>query len=354
MSNFKDSSALLQAIGSTKFRFLDTSGVESTHSPKDREDMQTDDSAADSADFDGKQIARRGHARVLDENGIMVGWAKRNDRPVFDAAEKVLRTAILTANSIIRQCTINVGGGRAVPSQRYADFEAAKMACLQLAANTNQAPEIIAANAILSAQGKENIRMCYDISWHPELTLSDPADIERSERIRKSVAEAIGQVIQACKSGDRIQIRYVLDQVGALAESVSDPKLQTEVKTILDLAESTAQKMADEGKARAAVLRSNAESKRGQEAASRFLNAGKATKEVQTQLTTAINDFEGRWANLEIDSEDRPTGNEMIASEDNRGMLLEIDTEDRPLSPEAIIEIEAIKVNEGFRQLEID
>lgn len=363
-----NNSALLQAIGSTKFRFLDTSGVESQHSPKDREDMQTDEGIAqDSANG----CAKRGHAKVLDEQGQHIGWARRNDKPIFDAAEKELRESIRLANGMIRACTIKVGGARAVPCERYADFIEAQSLCKRLADNTNLHADIQAANLILIGQGKPIIRMQFDVSWHPELTLSDPADIERTERIKASVAEAIGQVITACRSGDREQIRYVLDQVGALGESVSDPKLQADVKSILTAAETAAQKISDEGKARSAMLRSNTESKRGQAAAERFLAVSKDAGEAKNALTTALDGFESRWLALDIksdaeiaaDIEDSLTDEDRIErmkarlareDADNRGTLLEIDIEDRIISPEAIIEIEAYKANEGIRQLEID
>lgn len=364
-------STLLQAIGSTKFRFLDTSGVESTHSPKDREDHQSDESgSADNALFNGEKVARRGHAKVLDASGAHVGWAKRNDKPIFDAAEKVLREAIRAANALIRRYTIKVGGARAVPCERYSEFENARQECLILAANTNQHADIVAANAILSAQGKSNIRMQFDVSWHPELTLSDPADIERVERIKASVAEAIGQVVSACRSGDREQIRYVIDQVGALGESVSDPVLKADVKAMLDAANDAAERISAEGRARSAMLRANPDSTRGQAAAARFLEAGAVAKTAQDALTTAVVQFESRWAALDIksDAEIAADIEDRLTDEDRYSRMkarldaqdapirgpLEIDPEDRPLSAEALIEIEAMKANETIRQLEIE
>ena len=366
-----NNSALIQAIGSTKFRFLDMSGVESKHSPKDREDAQSDESvSADSAVFDGEKIARRGHARVVDAAGDHIGWAKRNDKPIFDAAEKHLRESIRAANALIRRCTIKVGGARAVPCERYVDFENARTECLTLAANTNQSEHIVAANAILAAQGKPNMCMQFCVSWHPELTFADPADAERGERIRQSVAEAIGQVVNACRSGDREQIRYVLDQVGALGDSVSDPVLKADVKSILTAANDAAERISAEGRARSAVLRSNTQTTRGQQAASRFLDAQLDANAARNNLTETIQQFESRWAALDLksdaemaaDLEDTLTDDDRyqrmrarLEAQDTpiRGPL-EVDSEDRPLSTEAIIEIERIEQDTRFAQLEIE
>lgn len=289
MSQVQDpaaASALIQAYGSTRFRFVDSSGCEVRHSPKDRADQEVSEETG--KDVGNLGTARRGHTKIVavDADGAVTlkGWAKRKDKPVFESAEEVLRAAQKECNGLIQRCSVRVGGARAVPSTRYADFAAARQRCREIAAATNQDPAILAANEILRREGKPTMNMTFYIGLHPELSLSDPEDIERAERVRRSVAEAIGQVCAACRSGDRDRIRYVLDQVGALSDSVSDPKVAEDVSGLLKMAEDTLTAISARGRAESAVARSNPETTRGQNAAQRLEAAIATARANETAL----------------------------------------------------------------------
>lgn len=282
----QSTSELLAAYGATKFRFIDTSSCESTHSPKDREDHEVSEERGKDEGSLGN--ARRGHTKIvsLDDAGnkTIVGYAKRNDKPIFDEAEKVLKAAIREATSLIQRYSIKVGGARAVPSTRYAEFRSARDRCREIASETNQHPAVIAANRRLREEKRDLIHITYTPNLFPELSLSDPEDLERAERIKSSVAEAIALVCDACRSGDRDKIRYVVEQVGALGDAISDPTRQAEIKSLLKLADKTVEAITARGRAAGATMRSNPGTTKAQEAADRFLAAQATESELKTEL----------------------------------------------------------------------
>jgi len=295
VENPEAASALLRTYGSVRFKFIDMSGCRAEHSVKDRADIQVSEETG--KDSSGLNISRRGHTKIVesreDGTSAIVGWAKRADKPLFEEAERILKGALGECRGLIQRCSVKVGGARAVPATRYADFALAKERCREITLATNQDLAIIEANKRLSDEGKNKIRMEFFPSLFPELSLSDPEDLERAERIRNSVAESIGQVVSACKSGDRDKIKYVLEQVGALGDAVSDPKIAGDVQGLLSLAQQTAEAITVQGRAQSAALRANPETSRGQAAAERFLQASAAAEALQAKLASAAETVSG-------------------------------------------------------------
>ena len=279
-------SALLAAYGAVKFKFVDMSGCEGLHSPKDRADHKVKQALAQGTGADG--TAKRGYTRIVEtgEDGAqtVTGWAKRKDKPIYDEAERVLKAALRECGGLIQRYSIKVGGARAVPSTRYTEFQGARTRCKEIAGETNNHPAVVSANDRLRAEGQPLISLTYTPNLFPELSLSDPEDLERAERIRSSVAEAIALVCDACRSGDRERIRYVIEQVGALGEAVSDPVMAEQVQGLLGLAERTVEAITARGRAQSATIRANPETVRGQEAAERFLAAQATETTIKAEL----------------------------------------------------------------------
>lgn len=279
-------SALLSCIGSKKFRFIDPSGCESNHSPKDRTDLEVEEAHA--KETIGDDItAKRGCAKivVVDATGQhqIKGWAKRRDKAVFHDAEAVLKSALAECRSLIMRCSVRVGGARAVPDTMYGQFTAVAQRCRQIAQETNAAPAVVKANAELRRSGKPPITMTFNIGLYPELSLSDPGDIERAERIQAAVSSAIAEVCLACRSGDRERIRYVLDQIGALGDSIANPTVGEDVRQLLQSAQATVEAITARGRAESAVIRANPETDRGRAAAARLLEAQAAEAKIKEE-----------------------------------------------------------------------
>lgn len=360
------------------FRFIDMSGCETTHSPKERTDAEVDAATAQEKGEEGSAPrARRGFAKVIGLDGSEK-WAARADKAVYADAEKVLRDAQLKCRAEIWAVSVKVGSARAVPSRRYVDFTAARERCQAIVAEANASEQIGAANALLAAAGRPTMRIAFFPGLHPELTLADPEDKARAERLQQSVAESIALVIDAVRSQDRDRIRQTLESVGALAESVADPQVSGQVAQILTLAERTLAAQAALGRAQAASSRTTTQ--RGTHEAARRLRTAQEDLEAAQREAAQVADSLARFQLLDLQSdaeaaadlEERLTDEQRAdrlrarlarADADRRGALLEVgdvvpqSAEDAAANIAAHVILQEQRAAEGagrFGQLEIE